>query len=92
VPQYGFECHYDSLPAGVDPVQFVIDKNLKRRHCNDDQRRMVATKLANLCRSRQSKHSAECGIEIADAARMVNGDAAGTLWIFDRPYLRYIVF
>ena len=88
----GFECHYDSLPGGADPVQFVIDKNLKRRHRNDDQRRMVATKLANMGRNRQSKHSAECGIEIADAGRTVSGDTAGTLWIFDCPYLRYMVF
>jgi hypothetical protein len=31
---------------GDDPVAFVIDKNLRRRHLNESQRGMVASKLA----------------------------------------------
>ncbi len=61
-----------------DPLKFVISKNLKRRHLNDDQRRMVAAKLANMGRGRPSENPAECGIKVADAAGMVNVDRAGT--------------
>ena len=74
----GVECRYHSLPSEVDAVQFVIDKNLKRRHLNDDQRRMVAARLATISRGRPSDNPAECGIKLGDAARMVNVDKAGT--------------
>jgi N6-adenosine-specific RNA methylase IME4 len=62
---------------GNDPLAFVISLNLKRRHLNDDQRRMVAARLANLGRGRPSENPADCGIKLPDAARMVNVDAAG---------------
>lgn len=61
-----------------DPLKFVISKNLKRRHLNDDQRRMVAAKLANMGRGRPAENPAECGIKVSDAARLVNVDEAGT--------------
>jgi N6-adenosine-specific RNA methylase IME4 len=64
--------------TGNDPLGFVISRNLKRRHLNDDQRRMVAARLANLGRGRPSENPADCGIKLSDAARMVNTDAAGT--------------
>ncbi len=63
---------------GDDPVAYVVDLNLKRRHLNDDQRRMVAAKLANMGRGRPSENPAECGIKVADAARMANVDEPGT--------------
>jgi N6-adenosine-specific RNA methylase IME4 len=61
-----------------DPLKFVISKNLKRRHLNDDQRRMVAARLANMPRGRPSENSADCAIKLGEAARMVNVDEAGT--------------
>lgn len=64
-----------------DPLTFSIAKNLKRRHLNDDQRRMVAARLANMRPGRPSgppETPAECGVKIEEAARMVNVDAAGT--------------
>jgi len=63
---------------GDDPLAFVISKNLKRRQLNDDQRRMVAARLANLRRGRPSENPAECGIKVAEAAKLVNVDEAGT--------------
>jgi N6-adenosine-specific RNA methylase IME4 len=73
----GVKCRYETLPAADDPLAFVLDKNLKRRHLNDDQRRMVAAKIANMPRGRPAENPAECGIKVADAARLVNVDAAG---------------
>ena len=73
----GVKCRYETLPAGADPLAFAIDKNLKRRHLNDDQRRMVAAKIANMPRGRPAENPAFCGIKIADAARLVNVDKAG---------------
>ncbi len=64
-----------------DPLTFSIAKNLKRRHLNDDQRRMVAARLANMRPGRPSGETetpAECGVKIEEAARLVNVDAAGT--------------
>jgi ParB-like chromosome segregation protein Spo0J len=44
----GVDCDYQPLPAGQDPLAFVLDKNLNRRHLTNSQRAMVAAKLANL--------------------------------------------
>ena len=72
----GIEPRYTPF-KGDDPLAFVLDKNLNRRHLNDDQRRMVAAKIANMPRGRPAENPAECGIKIADAARLVNVDKAG---------------
>jgi N6-adenosine-specific RNA methylase IME4 len=61
-----------------EPLAFVVSKNLKRRHLNDDQRRFVAAKIANLGRGRPNENAADCGISRAEAARLVNVDEAGT--------------
>jgi hypothetical protein len=39
---------YELLPPDVDPLAFIIDKNLKRRHLNESQRAMAAAKIARL--------------------------------------------
>lgn len=63
-----------------DALKFVVSLNLKRRHLNDDQRRMVAARLANYGRGRPSDNPAECGnkVKVEEAARLVNVDHAGT--------------
>jgi N6-adenosine-specific RNA methylase IME4 len=42
------DCVYQPLASDADPLQFVLDKNLHRRHLNESQRAYVAAKLANL--------------------------------------------
>lgn len=44
----GVEPRFSPLPAGTDPVAFVVDKNLRRRHLNESQRGMAAARLANM--------------------------------------------
>jgi hypothetical protein len=53
----GIDCAHQPLPGGQDPLAFVIDKNLNRRHLTNSQRAMVAAKLANL-RDGQTKAGA----------------------------------
>jgi len=36
--------------TGDDPLEFVLSKNLHRRHLNESQRAMIASELANMCR------------------------------------------
>lgn len=39
---------YTYLPNDTDPLKFVIDKNLHRRHLTESQRAMIAADLANI--------------------------------------------
>ncbi len=59
-----------------DPLAFVISKNLRRRHLDDDQRAMVAARIANLSRGRPKKVDPENphgrGLSTAEAATMIN--------------------
>lgn len=41
---------------GGDPIAFVVDKNLKRRHLNESQRAMCAAKLATRTNADQDPH------------------------------------
>src|SRR6266446_470518 len=37
-----------AIDEGANPLEFVISKNLRRRHLNESQRSMVAARLANM--------------------------------------------
>ena len=68
---------FEELADGADPVRFVIDHNLRRRHLTDDQRRMVAARLANMGRGQPSVNAANGGIKREEAAKLLAVDAAG---------------
>ena len=69
----GVEPKYSPLPPGVDPVEFVVDKNLRRRHLNESQRGMAAAKLANMPDGgdRQAQHTANLR-SASEAAALMN--------------------
>jgi N6-adenosine-specific RNA methylase IME4/ribosomal protein S20 len=70
----GVDGVFTEAEIAAGPLQYVIAKNINRRHLNDDQRRMAAARAANLARG---QHPAECGITIPKAATLLNVDAAG---------------
>lgn len=65
------------LGTWIEARDYVISKNIKRRHLNDDQRRMSAAKLATLERGRPTDNTAECGISRVSAAKLLSVDEAG---------------
>lgn len=66
------DCVYAPLTADDDPLQFVIDKNLKRRHLDESQRAYVAAKLSNLDWGKQARRADETPIGVSQAAVMMN--------------------
>ncbi len=57
--------------SGNDPVSFVISLNLQRRHLDDSQRGIVASKLANMQRG-DNQHTAIAATSQEQAAEMLN--------------------
>lgn len=41
----GIEPEYRELPEGTDPLQYVVDMNIRRRHMDASQRAMLATEM-----------------------------------------------
>jgi hypothetical protein len=62
------------LPAGTDPVGFVLSANLHRRHLNESQRAMVAAKLASLSVG-ANQHTKE-GLSIERASKLSTASVA----------------
>src|SRR2546430_5520016 len=57
---------------GDDPLAFVISLNLKRRHLDESQRAVVASKLANMPSHRPDDKSANLRTSQAKAAKRLN--------------------
>lgn len=56
---------------GDDPLAFVLDENLHRRHLNESQRAMVAARLANMAVG-DNQHTQICVTSQSEAAAMLN--------------------
>ena len=64
----GVEPRYRPLPAGEDPLAFVISRNLHRRHLTTQQRSAIAAELAKMKVGRPGKASVDA-ISDAQAAK-----------------------
>ncbi len=64
------EPRYEEWKNGGSPVAYVISENLKRRHLDESQRSMIATKLANM---NEGHPTAPIGaVSQSEAASMLN--------------------
>ena len=63
---------YTDLQDGIDPLQFVIAKNLARRHLGESQRAMIAAKLATMNVGHQSANASIEAISQPQAAELLN--------------------
>lgn len=59
------------LPAGTDPIAYVLSANEQRRHMSQSQRALVAAKLANL-KLGDNQHSGGEGLSIEKASQLLN--------------------
>lgn len=70
--QVGTEPRFETW-RGVDELEFVLSKNLHRRHLNESQRAMIAARLANMDRGRpETNGSIDLFISQPKAAGLLN--------------------
>lgn len=80
----------DSAPrmfAGKDPLQWVLSKNLHRRHLSESQRAMVGARLANMKQGRPALYktnSADKPADLPDLSPVKQADAAEMLNVSER--------
>lgn len=59
--------------TGSSLIDFVISKNLHRRHLNESQRGVIASKIANLTKGRPTENPQICGfISQPEASKLLN--------------------
>jgi hypothetical protein len=68
----GLKPNYSVLPATIDPLTFVLDRNLHRRHLDDRQRASVAGKIANLSRGGDRSKPPIGGLSVEKSAEVLN--------------------
>jgi hypothetical protein len=57
---------------GGDPLAFVVDENVCRRHLDESQRAMVAAKMATLSEGRPLKTAQICAVSQDETAKRLN--------------------
>lgn len=68
----GLKPNYSVLPEKIDPLTFVLDRNLHRRHLDDRQRASVAGKIANLSRGGDRSKPLIGGLSVEKSAEVLN--------------------
>lgn len=65
----GVEPRFENLPKDTDPLHYVVDLNLRRRHLDDDQRRMVAAELSQIAKLPRAEAAEIMGTDVAGVDR-----------------------
>lgn len=68
----GLQPRYSPLLGGIDPLTFVLDRNLHRRHLDDRQRASVAGKIANLSPGGDRSKPPIGGLSVEKSAEVLN--------------------
>lgn len=68
----GIEPSYEGYKGVQNPLSYVISKNLHRRHLNETQRGIVASKIANMAEGRPSNTVSIDTVSMDNAAKMLN--------------------
>ena len=76
--EVGVEPRFETF-EGSDPLTFVVDLNLRRRHLNESQRAMVAARLATLQHGQRADHARAANLPVLDQS-----EAAALLNVSDR--------
>ena len=73
--ELGIDPAITPLPKGVDPLAFVLSKNLERRHLDESKRAMIAARLANLRDGRPKKTTGENSpVSVPEAGKLLSVD------------------
>ena len=80
----GIEPRVVEWQGDASPVEWVISKNLRRRHLNDSQRAMVAARLANLSYGQRKR-----ALQLCSAGRDVTSDEAAAMLNISPRSVRY---
>ena len=70
--ELGFSFDTKPLPAGTDPVAFVVSANIHRRHLNESQRAAVAAQLATFTHGGDRSKAPIGALTDAAAAKLLN--------------------
>ena len=76
-------CKFIPLPEGEDPADFVIAKNMHRRHLTIGQRAMIAAKIADLKRGGDRKSDQSANLRF-DFDHITHADAARKMGVSER--------
>jgi hypothetical protein len=65
----GVDARYEPLPSDADPLQFVLDRNLLRRHLTESQRASVAAKIENRQHGGDRKTDQDANLHLGSVTR-----------------------
>lgn len=68
---------FEAWDGQGDEIDFVVSLNLRRRHLDNDQRRVVAAKIVTYRAGRPTKYSQSAKVSREQAATLMNVDVAG---------------
>src|ERR1700690_225381 len=65
--------------TGADPVKFVLDMNLRRRHLNEGQRAMIAAALCTLVPGQRVDYASKAAAVVIPTAAIISQSTAAAM-------------